>query len=223
VKSIRYYMVPSSPWTYLGHERLIQIAQRHGATIEVRPFDLGSRVFPVSGGLPLGKRAPQRQAYRLVELPRWSAFLGLELNLHPKYFPVDGEDAARFIIVAGNRHGGEAALAVAGAVLRAVWAQERNIADPATLAAIGDECGLDGAALYAARSEAEQDYDRFTRDALEAGVFGAPWYEYNGEPFWGQDRLDFLERALAAGPGANGSASNSNEGSPNDDSAGASR
>lgn len=198
MKTIHYYMVPASPWTYLGHERLVDIAGRHKARIEVRPFDLATRVFPVSGGLPLPKRAPQRQAYRLIELERWSKFLGLELNLHPKHFPVDGEDASRLIIVAGQRHGEEAGVRMAGALLRAVWAQERDIADPATLSAIGDECGFDGAALLAARGDAAQDYERYTADALAAGVFGAPWYQYGSQPFWGQDRLDFLDRALAA-------------------------
>ena len=75
MKNIEYYFSPSSPWTYLGHQRLVAIAARHQAVIEVLPVDLGGKIFPGSGGLPLGKRAPQRQAYRLVELRRWSAHL----------------------------------------------------------------------------------------------------------------------------------------------------
>ena len=94
MKTIRYYMAPQSPWTWLGHDRLIAIAKRHGAEIDLRPADL-NRVFPVSGGLPLAKRAPQRQAYRLVELARWSKFLGVPLNLHPKFFPVAAHEAPR--------------------------------------------------------------------------------------------------------------------------------
>jgi 2-hydroxychromene-2-carboxylate isomerase len=197
MKTIRYYMAPQSPWTWLGHDRLIAIARRHGAEIDLRPADL-NRVFPVSGGLPLPKRAPQRQAYRLVELARWSKFLGVPLNLHPKFFPVPGDDAARLIIAAREAAGNDAGLKLAGALLRAVWVEERDIADAGALREIASECGLDAGALDAARDTAAAIYDRNTQDAIEAKVFGAPWYEYRGEPFWGQDRLDFLDRALAA-------------------------
>ena len=197
MKTIRYYFSPQSPWTYLGHDRLLAIAQRHEAAIETRPIDLG-RVFPLSGGLPLPQRAPQRQAYRLVELERWSGFTGVPLNLHPKFFPVASDDAALLILAGAQRHGNEAATALAGAVMRAVWVQERNIADLNTLRAIADECGLDGAALCEGREAARPLYERYTQEAIAAQVFGAPWYEYRGEPFWGQDRLDFLDRALAA-------------------------
>ncbi len=196
MKSIRYCIAPQSPWTYLGHERLIQIAARHGASIEVRPIDLG-RIFPLSGGLPLAKRASQRQAYRLVELKRWSAWAGLPLNMHPKFFPVAGDDASLLIIAAGLAHGGDAALRLTGALLRAVWAQERDIADLDTLARVASENGFDGQTLVAGRETARPTYDQYTDEALEAGVFGVPWYEYNGEPFWGQDRLEMLDRALA--------------------------
>jgi len=198
MKAIRYYLAPQSPWTYLGHERLLAMAERHGAAIEPRPIDL-ARVFPVSGGLPLAKRAPQRQAYRLVELKRWAAFAGRPLTLHPKYFPVDGNDAAKLIVAAELAHGAQAATTLAGALLRAVWAEERDIADADTLRTVAQECGFDGAALYDSREAAAPTYDRFTQEAIEAQVFGVPWYEYRGEPFWGQDRLDLLDRALAAG------------------------
>ncbi len=198
MKTIEYFVATASPWTYLGHERLIEIAGKHGAQIVVKPMDLG-RVFPVSGGLPLGQRAPQRQAYRLVDLPRWAAFRRRPLNLHPKYFPVDGHPSARWIIAAEALFGQPAALRLTGAVLAGVWAGERNIADPAELAAIATGTGLDAAALSAgaARPETQATYDRYTREAIDLQVFGAPWYVVNGEPFWGQDRLELLELALA--------------------------
>lgn len=199
MKTVRYYLSPRSPWTYLGHERLLQIADKHGASVEPRPFDLGERIFPISGGLPLNKRSPQRQAYRLVELARWSRFLALPLNLHPKFFPVDDTDASKMIAAAIKVYGNAAALPLAGAFMRAVWAEERNIADAATLVQIADENGLDGSALFGGREDAADLYDLFTRDAIDQQVFGAPWYEYRGESFWGQDRLDFLDRALEQG------------------------
>src|SRR5271154_6903915 len=104
--AIDYYFSPHSPWTYLGHERFADIAAASGARINVLPVDLG-RVFPVSGGLPLAKRAPQRQAYRLVELKRFSEFLGRPLHLQPRYFPVSTEDAAKLIIAVDQLDGTE--------------------------------------------------------------------------------------------------------------------
>jgi 2-hydroxychromene-2-carboxylate isomerase len=196
-KTVDYYFTPSSPWTYLGHQRFVDVAKRQGAHVAVKPIDLG-RIFPVSGGLPLAKRAPQRQAYRLTELKRWRAFLGMPLNLQPKFFPVASDPAALLIIAADRKELN--ALALAGAIMRAVWAEERDIADSETLKAIAREQGRDADALAAAAADpaARAVYDAYTAEALERGVFGAPTYAYADELYWGQDRLDFLERALAA-------------------------
>lgn len=196
MKTIQYYFSPKSPWTYLGHESLLSMAQRHGAEVEPKPTNLG-KIFPLSGGLPLNKRAPQRQAYRIKELERWSKHRNLPLNIHPKFFPVDDTDASLMIaatIKAGNKAG---ALALTGNLLRAVWAQDRDIASADTLAQVANESGLDGAALYAERQAAADLYEQCTQEAIQLQMFGAPWYVYQGEPFWGQDRLDFLDRALA--------------------------
>jgi 2-hydroxychromene-2-carboxylate isomerase len=196
--TVDYYFTPQSPWTYLGHARFADIARRAGAEVRVRPVDLGA-VFPVSGGLPLGKRAPQRQAYRLVEMARFSRHLDLPINPQPKFFPVAGDDASRLIIAADLHDGTEAAMALCGAIFAAVWVQERNIGDPAVLEAIAAECGLDARRAEQAHSQAVQErYDDYTRQAIEAKVFGAPSYVVEGEIFWGQDRLDFVERALRA-------------------------
>lgn len=198
-KLVDYYLTPQSPYVYMGHARFSDIAARHGAQVNLKPVDLG-KVFSVSGGLPLAQRPPQRQAYRLVELKRWSEFLKLPLNLEPTFFPVSGDAASKLIIAAQLAHGTARAMALTGAIGAAVWAQQRNIADAATLAQIADETGLDGAGLLKA-SEAQSvqaAYAQNTQDAISAGVFGAPWYVYDGQPFWGQDRLDFLDRALAA-------------------------
>lgn len=193
-----YYFAPHSPWAYLGHERFVALAKAKGAQVDIRPCDLG-RVFGASGGLPLAKRAPQRQAYRLTELARWSAFLGVPLNLQPKFFPVSPDAAAKLIIAARLAHGVEAALNLSQAVMRGLWAEERNIGDDDTLAQLANGCELDGKALLAASRTAgvQAEYDRNTDDANAASVFGSPWYIYEGESFWGQDRLDFLERAMS--------------------------
>ena len=148
---VNYYLAPQSPWTYLGHQRLMNMAEQAGAQVRLIPMDLG-KVFPVSGGLPLGQRAPQRQAYRFVELERFSKHLQLPLHLKPKFFPVAGDDAARLIIATDMHHGSAQAAKLAGAVLAAVWTQERNIADSQTLAELLSENQLDAACLEFARS-----------------------------------------------------------------------
>lgn len=198
--TVQYYFAPHSPWTYLGHLRFWDIARQHGARIEVLPVDLGGKVFPISGGLPLGKRAPQRQAYRLVELKRFSEHLHAPLNLQPKYFPVAADDAARLIIAVDLHDGSDAAMHITDAVLRAVWVEERNIADEAVLAALLKERELPARRLEDAHSQAVSvRYEANTARAIDAGVFGAPSYVVDGEIFWGQDRLDFLDRRLARG------------------------
>jgi 2-hydroxychromene-2-carboxylate isomerase len=195
-KTVDYYLAPQSPWTYLGHQRFVQIAKAAGATVRVMPMDLG-QVFPISGGLPLGKRAPQRQAYRLVEMARFSKALNLPMNLHPKFFPVAGDPAAKLIIAVDMHHGTDAALAITGAVLAAVWHEERDIADAATLAALLSEQHLDAACLALSDTPEVQDrYNSHTQRAIDAQVFGAPTYLVDGEMFWGQDRLDFVATAL---------------------------
>ncbi len=194
--TVDYYFAPQSPWTYLGHARFAALAQAAGASVRVLPMDLGA-VFPVSGGLPLPKRAPQRQAYRLQELRRWSDFLHLPLHLQPQYFPVAGDAAACLITAVDQYDGSRAAMRITGAILAAVWARQRNIADPQVLAELLQECELDARRLAQSQSqEVQERYAAYTRQAIEAGVFGAPSYVIDGDIFWGQDRLDFVARKL---------------------------
>jgi 2-hydroxychromene-2-carboxylate isomerase len=196
-KVIDYYFFANSPYAYLGHRRFGEIARGAGATIRVRPVD-ATRIFPISGGLPLAKRAPQRQAYRLVELKRWRDFLGVPLNLQPKFFPMPADAAARLIIAADEKSPA-ASFDLTGRVLAAAWAEERNTADETVLSALADEAGLNGSTLLErSKSEPIQSrFDAYTQEAIDRQVFGAPTYFYRDEPFWGQDRLDFLQRALA--------------------------
>ena len=195
--TVDYYFAPQSPWTYLGHTRFSALVQASGAQVRLLPVDLGA-VFAVSGGLPLGKRPPQRQAYRLVELRRYSDYLGLPMVVQPRYFPVSGDDAARLIIAVDQQDGSAAAMRLAGAVFTAVWAQERDIASSQTLAELLQESGLPLTRLEQSRSpEVQQQYEANTRQAIDGSVFGAPTYVVDGEMFWGQDRLDFVERKLS--------------------------
>ena len=197
-KICAYYFAPQSPYAYLGHAHFVALAKQYGAQVELRPCDIG-KIFSMSGGLPLAKRAPQRQAYRMIELQRWQQFRGLPMQMQPKFFPVSGDAASRLIIAAKLAHGTDAALALTGAIMAAVWAEDRNIADSDTLIALANAQDLDGASLMksADMPGVQAEYDGYTDAAIAANVFGAPWYVVDGEGFWGQDRLDFVERALA--------------------------
>jgi 2-hydroxychromene-2-carboxylate isomerase len=192
---IDYYLSLNSPWTYLGHERMLAVAARAEATVVPYLTDF-SVVFPATGGLPLPKRSPQRQAYRLQELERWRTHLDMPLNLHPAHWPVDEVPAATMVIAA--RESGADALGLAGSFMRAVWAEERDIAARDTQIEIAAGLGLDGAALLA--SAAADDHAatrrRESEQAIERGVFGAPTYVLGEQLFWGQDRIEFLARAL---------------------------
>ncbi|MNK05109.1 2-hydroxychromene-2-carboxylate isomerase [compost metagenome] len=196
-KICEYYFAPQSPWAYFGHARLIALAKQYDVQIDMKPIDL-PKLFSVSGGLPLAKRPPQRQAYRLVELKRWSAHLGLPLNLQPKFSPASGDAASKLIIATKFAHGTDAALELTGAIMHAFWADDKNIMDADTLAGLATAAGYDGAALVKASetTSVQNEYEQFTNDAMAASVFGAPWYIVDGEAFWGQDRLDFVERAF---------------------------
>jgi 2-hydroxychromene-2-carboxylate isomerase len=196
--TVDYFFAPNSPWTYLGHQRFAEIAKAAGAKVNVLPVDLGGKVFPVSGGLPLSKRAPQRQAYRLVELKRYSEYLGQPIVLQPKFFPVSADDAAKLIIAVDMHDGTDAAMALTGRILRGVWVDEMNVADARDLSAMLVDQGLPARRLDDSMSQAVHErYEADTQRAIDVGVFGAPSYVIDGEIFWGQDRLDFVQRRLA--------------------------
>ncbi|MEP6608147.1 MAG: 2-hydroxychromene-2-carboxylate isomerase [Burkholderiaceae bacterium] len=197
-KTVEYFMTPVSPFTYLGHARLREICARHQAKINLHVMDLG-KVFPVSGGLALKDRPPQRRAYRMMELKRWRDYLGLPLTLEPKHFPVPAEPAATVILAVLESEGISSALDIAGDCGRAVWAEERNISDPDVLAEILTARKLDAASLIeqARSAEVAARYVQHSQEAIARNVFGSPTYIYQDELFWGQDRLDFLDRAVA--------------------------
>jgi 2-hydroxychromene-2-carboxylate isomerase len=195
-KFITYYYSHASPWSYLGHQRLADIAARQGATVDYVPITL-SGIFPRTGGVPLPKRAPERQAYRLVELERWPRLLGIPLNPQPRFFPVDDRPSARLALAAKARGDDIAELSLG--LMRACWVEERDLTDPATLQAIADTAGLDGRQLLdeAETEHAQVQLEEACDQAVADGCFGVPWYVVDGEPFWGQDHLDMVGKALA--------------------------
>ena len=197
--SVEYYFSVASPWAYLGSARFIEMVRRHEPDVTVLPVEL-SRVFAESGGTSFAERAPQRKQYRQLELARWSRRLKIPMTLAPRFYPVDRQPASCLLIAA--REAELPVLELSHRILRAIWHEERNIADWDTLLALALEAGLDGAALLeAAQSPAiARQFERDTDLAIAANVFGSPTYVVDGEMYWGQDRLDFVEDRLAGQP-----------------------
>jgi 2-hydroxychromene-2-carboxylate isomerase len=196
--TIDYYISLNSPWTYLGSARFAAIAKKHDYTVNVKPAKF-AEVFAKTGGLPLVKRAPERRAYRLMDLKRWRDHLDIPINIEPKYFPSDEAPGTRLVLPAQLQ--GKDALRLATEIGKALWEMEQSIAEPAALAAAAERAGLDVEVIRkAGPSDAELDelHNALTAEAIKRGVFGAPSYVIpSGEIFWGQDRLEFLDRALA--------------------------
>lgn len=192
---VDYYFSLISPYAWLGHAALLEVARETGARLRYRPVRI-FELFEANGGLPLGKRTPARQRYRLVELQRWRAARGLPLNLSPKFFPVDIALADRCAIaLVEGEHDPSAYMTAA---FRALWAEDRDLADPQVVAALLDGAGFDAATVMrrAGEEAIAATYAINTRDAIAADLPGLPGYVLDGEPFWGQDRIDALRSAL---------------------------
>ena len=195
---VTYYMTVNSPWTYLGSARFAEMARRHGYSVDIKPAKFGD-VFAKTGGFPLPKRSPERRAYRLMDMKRWRDHLKVPINLEPKHFPSNEVPGTRLVLAA--KLAGKDAHALATEIGKALWEKEQDIGTDAVLAECAARAGLDAAALRnSGPPDADLDalHDTFTAEAIERGVFGAPSYVLeSGEIFWGQDRLEFLDRALA--------------------------
>jgi 2-hydroxychromene-2-carboxylate isomerase len=197
-RRIDYYFSLLSPWAYIGHGHFIDVARRHGVDVVYKPVFL-NEVFSQTGGLPLARRHPARQAYRTLELQRWREKRKLAFHLWPKYWPYDA-DLANCAVLALVALGADPAAFVQNA-FAGVWEDEANLADAAVLSRLLREAGFDAPSLLAtANSPPIRDaYERNRLEAIRIGVFGAPSYVLDGEIFWGQDRLDLLGDALASG------------------------
>ena len=195
--NIDYYFSVNSPWAYLGGQELARLAKTHRANVHVKPIAL-TTVFPRTGGVPLHQRAPERQAYRFIELRRWRNARGMRVVLEPSHFPVAEAPASRILLAAAAMNYNT--LRLANAIHHALWAEDRNIADTATLLEIAQRAGMDALGLIAKARAAEiqERFEAVTEEAIQKGVFGSPWYIHEGVPYFGQDRLVFLEKALAA-------------------------
>ena len=194
-KSIDYYLTLVSPWAFLGHDRFTKMAAENNATINVIPANYG-KIFAETGGLPLAKRSEQRRSYRLMELARWREETNVPINIHPKFFPASDQIAALMVTLAKQKEGD--AVDLARRFLKLVWIDEGNIADEATAIEVANQAGFNGEELLkeSQSPEIKALYENNTNEAIERGVFGAPTYIIDDELFWGQDRLQFVEKAL---------------------------
>lgn len=196
-ETIDYFFTHVSPYAYLGHAAFMDMAARHGVTVRFRPVNLGS-VFPQTGGLPLGQRHPARQTYRWYELQRWQHKRDVPMKFKPAHFPTDpalADCAAIAIAEAGRSPDG-----FCRRMFAACWSEDRDIADADVVAAALGDCGEEAAAIIdAARSDpVRARYADNAEAAVAIPAVGSPCYVRQGEPFWGQDRIELLEDAIAS-------------------------
>ncbi|MGI3167081.1 2-hydroxychromene-2-carboxylate isomerase [Pseudooceanicola sp. 200-1SW] len=192
---IDYYFTTISPWAYLAGDELERIAAEHGAEIRYKPVDLMA-VFSQSGGAPLGERPQARRDYRMQELRRARAKTGLDLVLEPAFFPTNPAPSCYAIIAADRAGGGDTGLLVR-LLMRACWAEEKNIAEDEVIRAALTAAGFDPALADSGLLTGAEIFARNTEEAVAAGVFGSPFYIVDGtERFWGQDRLADLAAHL---------------------------
>lgn len=196
--TIEYFMSPGSPWSFMGHQRFIEIVNKFNVNVNMYPVNYGE-IFPLSGGVAVSKRPIQRQKIRLQELKRWGDFLKINLNLEPKYFPSKSL-LPSLIIIASKRININQAFNLANNIMNALWVENLNIDDEETLVNILKKMDLDANEIlnYAKSKECEEEMKSGTKFAIEKNVFGAPTYIVNDQIYWGQDRLDFVERHLSS-------------------------
>lgn len=193
---IDYFFTTLSPYAYLAGQRLEEIAARHGVGITYKPMDIMS-LFPRTGGTKPSERHPSRMDYRAQELPRQAKKAGMALNLRPAFWPTNAAPSSYAIIAAQKAGGGDVG-ALVHAILRATWAEEKDIADDEVIRAALTEAGFDPNLANSGLLVGAEQYAANLEEAVGLGVFGSPFYIVDGtEKFWGQDRLDDLDLFLS--------------------------
>jgi len=197
-RQVDYYFSFQSPWAYIGHDAFSQVARTYGLKVNYKPVVLVD-LFSETGGLPLMKRHPVRQRYRMVELQRWRDKRGLKFHLQPANWPFNARLADGVVIAAIDA--GLDPEPFMRRAFAAVWEDQLKLTDPATFIKLADDCGLPGRQLVerSASEEISAAYEQNRQDALAGDVFGSPVYVLDGEVFWGQDRIELLADALKAG------------------------
>jgi 2-hydroxychromene-2-carboxylate isomerase len=193
---IEYYYGLPSPFAYLGSTKFQSIVKKHNVEVLEKPCDLVGGIFSKTGGIPVPQRSPQRQKYRLDELKRWSVFLKIKINIKPLFFPPKDPHVSAKFTIAANILGTK--IIFGHALMKQLWAEEKDIVDEKNIKLVSDHFKIDFKELstLASSERVSKIYADNTNEAIEKNVFGAPTYIFNNELFWGQDRLEFLERAL---------------------------
>ena len=193
---IEYYYGIPSPFTYLGSLKFQSIAKKYKAEIIEKPCDLVGGIFVITGGVPVPQRSPQRQKYRLDEIKRWSNFLNININIKPKFFPPKDPHIPAKFTIAANLYGVK--ISFGHELLKKLWIEEKDISDENNIELISKQFKIDFDELSSlAKSEkVSKIYSDNTEEAIKKNVFGTPTYIFNSELYWGQDRLEFLDRAL---------------------------
>ena len=197
-RQVDYYFSLQSPWAYIGHKLFREVADTYDLKVTYKPVMLVD-LFSETGGLPLMKRYPVRQRYRMVELQRWRDKRGLNFHLQPANWPFNAR-LADGVVIAAIEAGRDPDPFLRRA-FAAVWEDQQNLVDAAMLVTIADDSGLPGKQLVERSESAEigAAYEQNRQDALAADVFGSPVYVLDGEVFWGQDRIELLADALKSG------------------------
>ena len=193
---IEYFYAIPSPFAYLGSLKLQSITKKYNAEIIEKPCDLIGGIFAKTGGIPVPQRSPQRQKYRLDEIKRWSKFLNIQMNIKPKFFPPKDPHLPAKFTIAANLLGTK--VVFGHELLKQLWSEEKDISDEKNIETASNNFKINFKELsvLAKSEQVSKIYADNTNEAIEKNVFGAPTYIFNNELFWGQDRLEFLERAL---------------------------
>ena len=193
---VDYYMSHGSPWTFLGHKRLGEIIKKYEVKLNMRPVNYGE-IFPISGGLPVSKRPVQRQKIRLQELKRWSKFLDINLIPQPTSFPSKSM-LPSLLIIASQMMKTNKDFELAHNIMNALWVEDLDIDDENVLLSILNKMDLSSQEILslANSEECSNTMQRFTKIAIEKNVFGAPTFIIEDQIYWGQDRLNFVDRHL---------------------------
>ena len=191
---IDYYLSTISPYAYLAGDRLEKIAGRHGARVTYRPLDI-MQLFDRTGGVRPPQRHPSRMDYRSQELKRWSEHLGMPLRMD---VPMTNMAPSSYAIIAAQEQGGGDVGALVRGVLSARFVDGRDVAEDEVIHDVLAAAGFDPAIADKGLFVGAEEYGRNLERAVDAGVFGSPFYVVrdSGQKFWGQDRLDFLDRHL---------------------------
>ncbi len=199
MKSLEFFFDFSSPYSYVASESIESIASKCGRTVELKPMLLGA-VFKVTGGRPLTELHASKSGYAVHDFARSARFAGLPFKM-PTVFPLATVTAARAMVWLQAQRSDEAT-AFMHAVFRAFFAEDRNISEPAVVANVAAQVGIDAAQLASGVQEQSVKDGLKARvdEAIARGVFGAPTIFVDGEMFWGSDRLAQVERWLERGP-----------------------